>query len=343
MSRSSKVIPEVNPDETPVVDMNFEIVPPDLGLAVGSKASIEDAFAPFFIEATKMAKELSAITSPKIAKAARLEVKRVRTAANKVREDMKREYLIMGRAIDGANKLLLSIVEPLEKSLEDIELFEARKLVAEREAWTKVRLETIQPYLDPLLPVPNLMDITDDQFESMLADAKVAHEARVERARKAEADRIAKEQEEKDRLEKLRLENERLKREAAAAAKTAADERAEAARVAAAAAELLRQERIGREAAEARANAAAAPAPTATQAPTAPPAPARSDVALTDRTKLLALAGYFKAIQIPVATTLEGGAILKQIVESRDKFVDWIHKKAKALGAPEPAKPAIDL
>lgn len=369
MSRSAKhqpvadPLPELDSEPTPVtaVAMDFEIIPPDLGLAVSSKTSIEEAFLPFFAQAKKMQLELSAITSPKIAKAARIEVKKVRTAAEKTRESMKREYLIMGRAIDAANRLLLSIVEPLEKSLEDIELAEARKLVAEREAWTKIRLETIQPYLDPSLPVPNLMDITDAQFESMLEDAKVAHAARVERERKAEEDRLAKEQAERDRLENLRKENERLKQEADAAAKKLAEERAQAAKVLAAQqakaaqdaleakrkadaqAELLRQERLGREAAEKKAQA---PAPTPAPAPApAGHLPEGSDVPppATDKEKLLALAKIMRSVPIPVATSLRGGALLKQIVESRDKFAKWIEDKAQTLDTPEPPKPEIDL
>jgi hypothetical protein len=341
---------------------------------VDSKQSIEAAFMPFFVQAKKAQLELSAITSPKIARAARLEVRGIRIAAENKRKELNEDAKIRTNAINWANKLLLSIVEPLETSLEDIELAEARKIVAEREAWTKVRLETIQPYLDPTLPVPNLTDITDDQFEAMLEDAKVAHAARLERQRKEEADRIAKEQEEKERLERLRVENEKLKQQAAVTAQKLADERAEAARVLAAQqakaaqealeakkkadaqAELLRQERLGREAAERKA-AAAAPAPASTQAPADSGDGVKRSIAeqqelglipppATDREKLLVVAGIFRSVPMPVVTSLGAGEILKKIVQSRDNFAKWIEDKAATIpdgGLPPTMPKEVDL
>lgn len=364
------------PAITDIVDGRFQLVPEEAFLSTTLKGNLENNFLPFFVELSKLSKMAGVELSPKAAREARIAVKNVRCAAEKKREELKQESLRSGRAIDGVNKLLLSFAAPLEKSFEDMELAEARKIAAIREQWTKERLEQITPYLDPALPVPNVTDVTDDQFKVMLDDAKANYDRRIERARQEEADRLAKEKAEEEERERIRLENEQLKQQAAKLAaeraeseKALAAEKQKAAQEAAAreaqaaadrrAQELQRQqenaaaqarldaEREARQAAEKAAADAIEKAKQELAKKNAEEELARqrriaeenkAKAAAPDRQKILACATEFALVPLPKVEGKEAQAIVAQIKASQDKFVDWITTKAKALSPQEPPK-----
>lgn len=202
--------------ETAVLDAKFEIVPPDAGLDLTAKNSLELAFAGFFEQAAKWKEQAAAITDPKLARTARLELKNLRVAAEKKRKELKEDSLRMGRAIDGANNVFLALVVPIEKSLEDIEKAEERRIAEELRQRTEARTAELRPFIDPALPFPAVGAMTEEQFQATLADAKLLHEMKLEAARKAEAERI--EREAAEARERLRIaeENKRLKEEAEA-------------------------------------------------------------------------------------------------------------------------------
>lgn len=226
-------------------------------------SNIQAGFASAFEQAEQWREKALAIRvtsladkeAMKEAREMRLALKNIRVDAEKKRKALKEEALIMGRAIDGVNNLLLAAIKPLETHLEEQEKFAERLAEQERQRRLTERIEAIQPYLESGQLVPALDVMTDEQFAKYLEDAKLLYAAKIEAAKKAEAERIAREQAEAAERERLRIENERLKAEAEAAAKAAreAAEKAQAERIAMEAkanAERIAAERAQREAAE---------------------------------------------------------------------------------------------
>lgn len=302
-------------------DTQFEIIPAGIELAQESRQSIETSFADFFAEARQWQIKTAEITEPNEAREARLKMVKVRTAAEKKRKELKDDYLRMGKAIDGANNILLALIVPLEKQMEEIEKAEERRILAERIALTNERAEKLRPFIADGTPLPPLADITDDQFQSMLADAKMLHEAKMEAAAKAEAERIDRERKEAEEREAQRLENIRLKaeaeaREAAIKAEREAREKAER-EAAATKAEIERKEREAKEAEEAKARAAAEAARKAAAAP--------------DKERVLAFVLMIRSIQAPEAKSEDGKKIMAEISDKIESFAKWIELQAAKL------------
>ncbi len=211
--------------EPPTESVALEIIPPDVALAPETRVTIESAFTPFFSKARELVAQAATVTSPKIARAVRLELKNVRTAAEKQRKALQEDARLYVNAVNGANNILLAAIVPAEKRMDDIEKAEEQRIAQEIEARAAQRRELLAPYgLAAFAGAGvNLGTISEDDFQALLADSKGLHDARVERER-VENERILAQQvaEAKER-ERIRLDNERLLREA--------QEREEAARV----------------------------------------------------------------------------------------------------------------
>jgi len=238
--------------ETQLTEFAFEIVPADLGLELAAKNSLELAFSGFFTDAAKWKAHAETITDAKLARTARLELKNLRVSAEKVRKNLKEDSLRMGKAIDGANNILLALIVPIEKSLEDIEKAEERAEAARIQALREERAEILET-MDHVTHGINLGMMTSEQWASYHQQAKDAFFARREREKKAKEEAEALAKKEADEREAQRLENIRLREEAdKAAADLAAEREAQAKRDEAAKAE--------RDAAEAKARAEVAAA-----------------------------------------------------------------------------------
>lgn len=344
-----------------IITPEFEIVPAEAGLDLTSKNALELAFSGFFSEAAKWKEQAATITDPKLARTARLELKNLRVSAEKKRKELKEDSLRMGKAIDGANNILLATIVPIEKALEDIEKAEERRLAADKAKLVEERQEALRPFLDLSLPLPDVGALTAEQFEKLLADTKFLHDARIAAAKKAEEERAAKEKAEAEERERIRLENERLKKEAAereAAAKIerekaeaerkAAEEKArkekeeieakaaadrakleaeaKAAREKAEAAE--RKEREAREKQEAEEKAKR----EAEEKRIKEEAAAKAKAAKApDKDKLVAFAASIRALSHQPLATTEGKALEAEIAHQVEKFAAWVEKKAEAL------------
>lgn len=208
--------------DTPTAEIAI-VVPEREQLPPSLLANIETGFREAFAQAEKWRVQALAInvtsadqkTEMKMARAIRLTLKEIRVSAEKTRKSLKEDALRMGKAIDGVNNLLLAAIVPLEKHLEEQERYGERLAEAERLRLHAERAEAIAPYVTPDQPLPVLTDLTQEQWDKYLADLVLLAEARVEAARKAEAERIAREQAEAAERERLRIENERLRAEAA--------------------------------------------------------------------------------------------------------------------------------
>ena len=238
-------------EPTPTAEITI-VVPEKDQLPPSLLTNIESGFKPAFEQAEKWRTQALAIqitsadqkTEMKQARLLRLELKNTRVAADKTRKNLKADALLMGRAIDGVYNLLEAAIVPLERHLEEQEKFAERLAEAERQRVKAEREAALAPYLTEGQPLPAVEAFNDAQWTQYLADAKLLHEAKIEQARKAEAERIAAEQAAAAERERLRIENERLRQEAAereAAAKAEREAAEKAQREAAAKAEAERK------------------------------------------------------------------------------------------------------
>mgnify|MGYP000726939933 FL=1 len=297
----------------------------------------------------------------KQAREMRLALKNIRVEAEKKRKALKEDALVMGRAIDGVNNLLLAAIQPLERHLEEQEKFAERLAEQERQRRLAERTEALQSYLEAGQAVPALDAMTDDQFAKYLDDTKLLHAAKIEAAKKVEAERIAREQAEAAERERLRIENERLRAEAAEREAKAKAEREAAERAQREAAEKARKEREAieakakaeREAAErelarikaeseaaaakerearAKLEAELAAKRAAEEAKAkAEAAAAKKAAAAPDKTKLRTIADSVRAIPFPAVTTPEANVILADIAAKRESFAKWIEAQTEKL------------
>jgi len=334
MQPNTEIITQEHGDALTIIVPGAESLPPSL------LANIEEGFRDSFAQAEKWRLQALAIkvTSPdqkaemKLARTIRLELKDIRVNAEKKRKALKEDSLRLGKAIDGVNNLLLAAIEPLERHLEEQEKF-AERLIAEQRAKLQAdRSQALAPYLAAGQVVPPLDAMTEEQWAGYLSDAKLLHEAKIERERREEAERIAREQAEAAERERLRIENERLQREAAereakAKAEREAAER-ELARIkaeaeAAAAKERAERERLERELAEQK---AAEEAKIKAEA-----AARRKAAAAPDKAKLRGVATSVRAIFVPETTTDEAAPVRAEIVATIESFAKWIETQTECL------------
>jgi hypothetical protein len=205
------------------------------GLEPATEKSLKETFLTYFEQAEEWRSKALAIQvanvddkeSMKAAKAARLELKSIRCAAENARKKLKEDSLRKGRAIDGIYNMLEFAIKPLEDHLEAQEKYAVRLEVERMEKRRTERLAALEG-LD-YTPVVDLGQLTEDAWKGLLQDAKDLHELKKERERKAEEEGLAKEKSEAEERERMRIENEQLR---AAAAKREAEIEAEKERMA---------------------------------------------------------------------------------------------------------------
>lgn len=215
----------------------LSIVPPELenavatvGLSIEGAQTLRSAFAPHFVKFHQLAASAASIdeASPMAARRVRLDLKAVRVAAEKTRKELKEDSLRRGKAIDGINNLLEYQLVPVEQAMEKIEKAEELREAARIAALKASREAELLPYQDPSFF--NLGAMPEIQWLELLANSKASHQAKIESAAKAEAERIAAEKaaEEARKAKEAAeaAERERMKAENARLAKIAAEERA---------------------------------------------------------------------------------------------------------------------
>jgi len=359
----TEVLPPESRESIALTIPNADQLPPSM------LSNIRDGFQSAFEQAEQWREKALAIKvtsladkeAMKQAREMRLALKNIRIGGEKSKIALKSDILTMGRAIDGVYNLLLVAIQPLERHLEEQEKFAERLAEQERQRRLAERAEALQPYLEAGQAVPAFDVMTDAQWEKYLADAKLLYAAKIEAAKKAEAERIAREQAEAAERERLRIENERLRAGAAEREAKAKAEREAAEKAQREAAEKARKEREAieakakaeREAAEreiarikAESEAAAAKEREArakleaeiaakkdaeAAKAKAEAAAAKKAAAAPDKTKLLTIAASVRAIQFPTVSTREAAAVLADIEAKRESFAKWIETQISTL------------
>ena len=232
----------------------LEIVLHSSGLDNDGQLQIREAMHPFWLQALDWQSKVAEVTDPKIARASRLTLKKIRVEAEHKKAELKESILVRGRAIDAAFRAIESTILPLEERLDVIEKAEARRLEAEAKARAAARAAELAALEFTAIGV-DLAKLPDDQYAALLGQAQS------QLAQRQEAARIKAEAEAQLAAERRLREDAEAKAKAEAWAKYEAERKAQAEAAAKQRAELeakVAAERKAREEADARAAAEAA-------------------------------------------------------------------------------------
>jgi hypothetical protein len=330
--------------------------------------ALRNGFARHFQQLHDLAQSAKAVleTEPKKARAIRLNIRAVRCAADKTREDLKADSLRYGKAVQGVYNVLEYQAIPLEEALEKIEKAEELREQARKKALANERIAELSPYMDTTHLA--LGDMAKETYDGLLAGAKSAHAAKlaeIEQQKIAEAERKQKEADERAERERARLdeaakfkaENERQAAELAKMrkeqeAKDAAElkerqrqaaeqekerketerklKEAERIRIEESqkAAAALLAEKLKREASEAEAKRLI---DEQRKKDAAEAAAAKKAANAPERAKVLALAKAIAALPIPALESEEGKALAVLIAEQITRFSKWLKAEGEKL------------
>lgn len=215
------------------IEVKSEIVAPvdaqlvkyagETGLEKPATETLVEAFRPIFIKAreaiassngvAESVKDATCVKEIRKSRACRLALRAVRLESDETRKKHKQHALLYGRAVDGFHNILLADLSPVETRLQEAEDIAERAEAARLSALKTAR----EAELGPLLETPilgDLSEISESEYQKILADAKLLKQAKLDAIAKTEADRKAKEEADRIEREHISSENERLKSEA---------------------------------------------------------------------------------------------------------------------------------
>jgi colicin import membrane protein len=219
--------------------------------------SVLEQFSEFFEKASEWEQKTKSLVitnasqkeEMKLARNARLRLRDIRVAADKKKKELKEGIIVEGRLIDGIYNIIVGITKPLEASLLEKEKWVERQEENRKEALRSERAEKLEPY-DVDSTFYDLANMTNEAFEQLLENSRLAQEARIEAQRKAEEERIAREKAAAEERAMAAAEVAKLKAEAEAREKELAAERAKIEAERAEYEKAARKDREAREAAE---------------------------------------------------------------------------------------------
>ena len=235
-------------------------------------------------------------------------------------------------------QMLEAVCDNLEGKCEEKEKFAQRYEAEQKQMRYETRVAKLYQFgTDPSIYA--LADMTDEAFEKLLENEKLAYNARIAAQKKAEADAALEAKAEADRQEAVRLENIELRAQAAKAAVAAELKEKELEKEREAGQKILDSERRAREAVEAKARAekeaqAQKEAAEATRLYTLKKAQEDEDrkkLLAPDKDKLLELASMIEQIGMPAVKSNEASSVIRATEEMLGKVTNYIREKAKTL------------
>ena len=208
-------------DENKVEVVNpLELVVKESGIEPTEANTILTSFNNFFVEASKFEKrakeivvtDISQIADMAEARKIRLELKNIRVNAEKVKTNLKADIILKGKAIDGIYNVIKALVVPLEDHLEQQEKFADIWAEAQAEKKYSGRVEAMSAYVDDVT-LYNLRDMSEEAFDKLLENSKIAFDQKQEAIRLAELKSIEDAKAKAIEDERIRKENETLKKE----------------------------------------------------------------------------------------------------------------------------------
>lgn len=143
----------------------------------------------------------------KLIKAKRCEIERTR-------KELKESALQEGRCIDGIANVLKSLIEPIEKHLEQQATYIERMEAEYKESIRRERFEKIREYIQLPNTQYDFLNMTDEMYNLLYESKKKAHEEMIENQKILEAAKIENARKAAEEQERMRIENERLRKEA---------------------------------------------------------------------------------------------------------------------------------
>lgn len=326
------------------------------GLAIQEASEIKAAYLPFLSQLAEIQSIAGEIdfenpgANDEIkARTARIATVKVRTGAEKQKDERKKMYLLRGNMEQASYNLIATACKMTEEVFFRVE--KAREIAekARKEQLRIERTEKLMPYVGDC-SVYLLGEMTEAAFETTLAGAIAQYEAKKAAEKKAEEERIAEEKAEAEEREKQRLENVRLKKEAEERERQIIEERrkvkeeqdrkdaelikerekAEAERRKLE--EKARKEREERERVEAELRAAKEAEEKAKQDEIRRQKAAEKKARLApDKDKLLAFAQSLNDLQRPEVKSIEAAAIAANINTELVRIAKYIRENAEKL------------
>lgn len=179
-----------------------------------------DKFTKFFSDAAECEKSVSEIVVTDAsqiaminkAKTTRLKLKEIRCSAENVRKELKAGILVEGKLIDSMYNIIEGITKPLETKLQEQEDFVERQEAKRKADLAAERLEKITPFLTEGVSY-DLGNMTQETFDNLLKNSKIAKEAIEAAKAKEEQEKIERETKEREERERIAADNERLRKE----------------------------------------------------------------------------------------------------------------------------------
>lgn len=217
-------------------------------------------------------------------------------------------------------QMLEAVCDNLEGKCEEKEKFAERWEAEQKQLKYEDRVKKLFPYgTDP--SIYNLVDMTDESFDRLLANEKLAYEARITAEEEAEAKRIAEAKAEADRQEAIRKENEALRAEAIKRDAEIAKER-KAREAIEAKARSEKEAQLAKERAEKAKADAEAKAQEEAQ---------RAKLLAPDKEKLIDLATSIEMLPLPAVQSKEAMAVIRATQDMIKKMSGYIRDKAQTL------------
>lgn len=337
---------------TELVQLTKEMnAPKDLATTLTSKLNV------FFQDVEKVRSTIEGIeiTSPdqvdemNQAREIRLGIKRKRLEARDIvkeqREKIKSamsDFTLQDKLWLKAFQMLEATCDHLETKCEDKEKFAERYEAEQKQLRYETRVSKLHQYgTDP--SIYSLADMSDEAFDKLLENERLAYNARIEAEKKAEQQRVAEEKAEKERQEAIREENERLKAEVVEKERLANIEREkrekEIAKERAEQQKKLDAERKAREQVEAKVKAEkeaqyrkeAEEKARLDAIKKQQDKEAREKLLAPDKDKLIELAKIIDIIQLPAVSSKEANSVVRATEDMLGKVTNYIREKAKAL------------
>ncbi len=212
---------------------NLTLSPPPVDVdQLDTAKPLVEIFQPFAVTLEKWAAKAKTMVVTDInqrtemaqARLARLEIKETRVAMERTRVGLVEKLKERTSKIDAVARGYRVKMESLEEELRQSEEFAIRhaaKLKAELKLQREAEL--LQFTSGPVLV--DLSDLSDKDYAFVLSDAKLLHQAKIDAANKAEAERKAKEEADLAERKRVAAENARLKAEAVEKARLAEEQR----------------------------------------------------------------------------------------------------------------------
>jgi hypothetical protein len=190
------------------------------GLAIIESEEIKAAYIPFLArliaiqeQAVKINFDNPTLLDEEIASRLRKDTVKIRTDAEKLKDEQKKVDLLRGKVKQDSYNLVASSCKLAEEVFFQVE--KARQIAENKrkEALKAERIEKLIPY-DIGAEFYDLANMPDEVFENLLIGAKTALENKIAAEKKAEEDRLAKIESDRVENERIRKENERLQAEA---------------------------------------------------------------------------------------------------------------------------------